>query len=41
MEELIPMSFMTPSLEACILDIGIENGSDVDEGNVLDIDKEC
>jgi len=40
-QEIVPVSFMAPRLEARILDFGIQEGSDVDEGDVLDIDKEC
>jgi hypothetical protein len=35
------MSFIAPRLETRILDFGIQDGSDVDESSVLDIDKEC
>jgi hypothetical protein len=40
-QEIVPVSFMTPRLETRIFDFGIKNGSDVDEGNVLDVNKEC
>lgn len=40
-QEIVPVSFVAPRLEARILDVGIQEGSDVDEGDVLDIDKEC
>lgn len=39
-QEVIPVRSVRPNLQTCVLDLGIQNGRNVKQGYVFDIDKD-